>query len=190
MERNRVLTLVGELLTALGDDPQRPALLDTPERVADLYAELYRGVGVDLRALLDNAEPLDSAESERGKLVALKGIDFTSICEHHLLPFTGTCDVVYRPGSRLVGLGVLADLVHLAAARPQIQERLGEMVCDALVSSGVADGALIVIRAEHGCVAHRGPKLQGSQTITVAARGVLGEDPQYSQALALVGGAE
>ena len=189
MERNRVEQLVVDLLTALGEDPNRPGLDRTPERVAELYADMYRGVGVDLTSILHDAEPLESSESERGELVALRGIDFTSICEHHLLPFPGAADVVYRPGSRLIGLGVIADLVHLAAARPQIQERLGEMVCDALTSSGVAEGALTVLRAEHGCVAHRGPKLQGSETITVAASGVLSADPHYSQALALVAGA-
>lgn len=189
MERNRVEALVSELLTALGEDATRPGLDSTPERVAELYAELYRGVGVDPVSVLTEAEPLESAPNERGDLVALRGIDFTSICEHHLLPFRGSADVVYRPGSRLVGLGVLADLVHLAAARPQIQERLGDMICDALVSSGVAEGALTVLRAEHGCVSHRGPRLQGSETVTVAARGTLADSPDYTQALNLVGGA-
>lgn len=189
MERNRIEALVSELLVALGEDPTRPGLDKTPQRVAELYSELYRGVSVDPAALLIEAEPLESSPSERGDLVALRGIDFTSICEHHLLPFRGSADVVYRPGSRIVGLGVLADVVHLAAARPHIQERLGDMICDALVSSGVADGAMTVLRAEHGCVSHRGPKLQGSETVTVAARGSLATTPDYTQALNLVGGA-
>jgi GTP cyclohydrolase I len=89
-----------------------------------------------------------------------------------------------------LGLGVIADLVHIAAARPLIQERLGDTIASALVDSGVADGALVVLRAEHGCVAHRGPKLQGSQTVTVAARGSFADAPHYALALSLVGGTE
>lgn len=189
MERSRIEGLVSELLRALGEDPTRPGLDATPQRVAELYAELYRGVGVDPVSVLTEAEPLESAPNERGDLVALRGIDFTSVCEHHLLPFRGSADVVYRPGSGIVGLGVLSDLVHLVAARPQIQERLGDMICDALMTSGVADGAMVVLRAEHGCVSHRGPRLHGSETITVAARGSLADTPDYTQALNLVGGA-
>jgi GTP cyclohydrolase IA len=184
----RVQDLIGQLLDALGEDTTRDGVRGTPERVATLYAELYRGIGVDPKSVLDNAAALESEPAERGELVALRGIDFTSICEHHLLPFRGQADVVYLPAGRLVGLGVLADLVAVTAARPQMQERLGEMVVHALVDSGVADGALVVLRAEHGCVAHRGPRLAGSETVTVASRGRLADEPERSQALALVSG--
>jgi GTP cyclohydrolase I len=190
VDANRIESLVTQLLDALGEDTKRPGLDKTPSRVAELYAELYRGVGVDPAAVIASAPPLDSDQDERGDLVALRGIDFTSICEHHLLPFRGSADVVYRPGTRLLGLGVLAELVQVSAARPQIQERLGDMVVHALVESGVAQGAMAVLRAEHGCVAHRGPKLQGSETVTVAAGGSLAEEPDYSHALLLVGGVE
>jgi GTP cyclohydrolase I len=189
VDAKRIESLVTELLVALGEDISRPGLANTPGRVSELYRDLYAGVGVDPASVLTNAPALDSTPDERGDLVALRGIDFTSICEHHLLPFKGTADVVYRPGERLLGLGVLADLVHVCAARPQIQERLGDMVAQALVDSGVARGSLVVLRAEHGCVAHRGPKLQGSETITVAARGSLADAPDYGLAVALVGGA-
>jgi len=190
VDAKRIESLVTELLVALGEDTSRPGLDKTPGRVSELYRELYAGVGVDPASVLVDAPALDSSPDERGDLVALRGIDFTSICEHHLLPFKGTADVVYRPGERLLGLGVLADLVHVASARPQIQERLGDMIAHALVDSGVAGGSLVVLRAEHGCVAHRGPKLQGSETATVAARGSLAVAPDYALALALVGGAE
>jgi len=189
VDAKRIEFLVTELLVALGEDPSRSGLDKTPSRVSDLYAELYAGVGVDPASILVTAPALDSTPDERGDVVALRGIDFTSICEHHLLPFRGTADVVYRPGERLLGLGVLADLVHVSAARPHIQERLGDMIAHALVDSGVAEGSLVVLRAEHGCVAHRGPKLHGSETVTVAARGSLADAPDYGIALALVGGA-
>lgn len=190
MDANRIGALVAELLDAIGEDVDRPGLRQTPQRVAEFYAELYRGVGVDPASVITGAPRLDSSDIERGDLVALRGIDFTSICEHHLLPFRGTADVIYRPGSRLLGLGVLADLVHIVAARPQLQERLGDMVAGTLVDSGVASGAMAILRAEHGCVAHRGPKIQGSETVTVAARGSLATPPDYHLAASLVGGAE
>jgi GTP cyclohydrolase I len=190
VDAKRIESLVTELLVALGEDISRPGLDKTPGRVSELYRELYAGVGVDPTTVLTKAPSLDSSPDERGDLVALRGISFTSICEHHLLPFRGIADVAYRPGERLLGLGVLADLVHVASARPQIQERLGDMIAQALVDSGVADGSLVVLRAEHGCVAHRGPKLHGSETVTVAARGSLADAPEYGLALALVGGAE
>jgi len=190
VDAKRIESLVTELLVALGEDTSRPGLDKTPARVSELYQQLYAGIGVDPTSVLVDAPTLDSSPEERGDLVALRGIDFTSICEHHLLPFKGAADVVYRPGERLLGLGVLADLVHVTSARPQIQERLGDMIAHALVDSGVADGSLVVLRAEHGCVAHRGPKLQGSQTVTVATRGSLANAPDYGLALALVGGAD
>ena len=190
MDTEKVADLVIRLLDALGEDTGRPGLRRTPERVAELYQDLYRGIGIDPVSVLTSAPPLESTPDDRGDLVALRGIDFTSICEHHLLPFRGMADVVYRPGSRLLGLGVIADLVHIAAARPQLQERLGDVIAGALVDSGVATGAVAVLRAEHGCVSHRGPRLQGSETVTVAARGTLADTPDYGLALSLVGGAE
>lgn len=189
VDAERVTDLVTQLLDALGEDTGRPGLHRTPQRVAELYQDLYRGVGVDPMSVLTSATPMESTPDDRGDLVALRGIDFTSICEHHLLPFRGVADVVYRPGSRLLGLGVIAELVHVAAARPHIQERLGDMIAASLVDSGVATGSVAVLRAEHGCVAHRGPKLVGSETVTVAARGTLADAPDYGLALSLVGGA-
>lgn len=179
--------VVTTLLETLGDDPDREGLQDTPRRVAELFAELYRGVGIDPVTVLEAASVLDSPDDAHGDLVALTGIAFTSVCEHHLLPFRGTAHVVYQPIDRVVGLGVLADLVQLSAARPQMQERLGDMIADALVRSGIAEGSLVVLRAEHGCLAHRGPKLAGSETVTVASAGSLKEPLAKHDALLLVG---
>jgi len=179
----KVRVAVEKLLEALGEDPTREGLADTPERVASLFSELYRGVGVDPVTVLDSARPLAESDDQFGDLVALRGIQFSSVCEHHLLPFRGTADVAYAPGSRIVGLGVLADVVSLAAARPQIQERLGDMVADALVRSGVASGALVMIRAEHGCVQHRGPRLAESETVTMASAGSLRDPSARREAL-------
>lgn len=187
MDDSPLREAVAALLRALGEDPTRVELADTPQRVAELFRELYRGVGVDPATVLESARALSDSADQLGDLVALRGIQFSSICEHHLLPFRGSADVAYSPDSRIVGLGVLAELVAIAAARPQLQERLGEMVADALVRSGVASGALVVIRAEHGCVQHRGPKLADSETITLASCGTLADPAARREALQAMG---
>ena len=137
--------------------------------------------------VLRDAKEVPAGESERGELVALRDISFISLCEHHLLPFEGHASVVYEPGSSIVGLGTLATLVEVTARRPQLQERVGEMVAQALVSSGVARGALVLVSAVHGCVAYRGPQ-QRLTTVTVATEGTLSEDTKRHEALLLAGG--
>jgi GTP cyclohydrolase I len=161
--------------------------VNTPERVAELFAELYSGVGVDPVDVLVNARPVAAGDNERGELVAMRDISFHSLCEHHLLPFEGVVSVVYAPGDRILGLGTLVSLVEVASRRPQLQERVGEMIVHALVSSGVASGALALISAVHGCVAYRGPK-QKLTTVTVAAQGTLAEGSTRHEALMLAGG--
>ena len=187
MDEAKLRDAVTVLLEALGEDPTREGLGGTPERVASLFAELYKGVGIDPVSVLTEAKPLAEAENRFGELVALRGISFSSVCEHHLLPFRGTADVAYQPGDKLVGLGILADLVEMAAARPQMQERLGDVIATALVDSGVASGSVVVIRAEHGCVTHRGPRLAESETVTVATAGSLDEPEARREALQAMG---
>ena len=178
---------VHDILVAVGEDPERPGLVNTPERVAELFADLYSGVGVDPVQLLMDARPVAADDSERGELVAMRDISFHSLCEHHLLPFDGVVSVVYSPGDRILGLGTLVSLVQLISRRPQLQERVGEMIVHSLVSSGVASGALAMISAVHGCVAYRGPK-QKPTTLTVAAQGSLAEGTARHEALMLAGG--
>lgn len=186
MDSATIARAIKDILTAVGEDPSREGLANTPDRVAELFAELYSGVGVDPVQVLRDAKPVASTESERGELVALRDIAFHSICEHHLLPFEGTASVVYAPAGAIVGLGTLATLVEVSAARPQLQERLGELVAQSLVDSGVAAGALVVLSASHGCVRFRGPK-QALTTVTVAASGSLGKGPSRHEALLLAG---
>lgn len=178
---------VHDILIAVGEDPQREGLLNTPERVAELLTDLYSGVGVDPVQVLEDARPVAAEDHERGELVAMRDISFHSLCEHHLLPFDGVVSIVYAPGDRILGLGTLVSLVDVISRRPQLQERVGEMIVDSLVSSGVAAGALAVISAVHGCVAYRGPK-QRLTTVTVAARGTLAEGTARHEALMLAGG--
>jgi GTP cyclohydrolase I len=180
---------IHDILVAVGEDPTREGLSSTPDRVAELFGELYSGVGVNPVSIIRNANSVISDASERGELVALRGIAFHSLCEHHLLPFEGVASVVYQPAQGIVGLGTLATLVEVTAARPQLQERLGEMVAQALMESGVAAGALVLISATHGCVRFRGPK-QALTTVTVAAEGTLVSGTGRHEALLLVGGDE
>lgn len=187
MDSEAIRKAVAEILVAVGEDPSREGLVTTPERVAELFADLYSGVGVDPVSVLRDAKDVPASESERGQLVALRDISFISLCEHHLLPFDGQASVVYEPGSSIVGLGTLATLVEVTARRPQLQERVGEMVARALVSSGVATGALVMVSAIHGCVAYRGPK-QRLTTVTIAAEGTLAEGSKRHEALLLAGG--
>jgi GTP cyclohydrolase IA len=153
---------VTDILVAVGEDPSREGLVNTPQRVAELFAELYSGVGVD---------PLEVLTQAR------------------LLPFDGVASVVYQPSGAIVGLGTLTTLVKVVASRPQLQERVGEMVVSALVDSGVASGALVMISATHGCVRYRGPQ-QELTAVTVAARGTLALGQARHEALMMVGGAQ
>ena len=178
---------ITNILVAVGEDPTRDGLKDTPARVAELLQELYSGVGVDPISVLTDARPVETTEGERGELVALRDIAFHSLCEHHLLPFEGFASVVYAPANRIIGLGTIATLVEVVARRPQLQERVGEMIVQALVDSGVAQGALAVVSAVHGCVAYRGPR-QKLTTVTVASAGTLSEGDPKHHALLLAGG--
>jgi len=187
VDRAAIQRAIGDILVAVGEDPTREGLAGTPQRVAELFGELYGGVGVDPMSVITGATSLVTESDERGDLVALRDISFHSLCEHHLLPFEGVAGVVYQPGTGIVGLGTLAKLVEVSAARPQLQERLGQMVARALIDSSVATGALVLISASHGCVRFRGPK-QDLTTVTVAAEGTLAHGDQRHEALMLLGG--
>jgi GTP cyclohydrolase IA len=187
VDNNSIRQAVSDILVAVGEDPSREGLQTTPERVAELFGELFSGVGVDPVSVLHSAKSVPSESSERGDLVALRDISFVSVCEHHLLPFEGHASVVYEPGSAILGFGTLARLVEVTARRPQLQERVGEMVAHALVSSGMATGSLVLVSAIHGCVAYRGPQ-QRLTTVTIATVGSLTEGAKRHEALLLAGG--
>lgn len=178
-------TAVAGILSAIGEDPGRPGLAETPKRVAQAYSEFFAGVGVDPRTHLADAEV--AGDEKRGELVLLRGLDFRSICEHHLLPFLGTAHVAYIPGERIVGLGSLARVVETLAARPQLQERLTEEIADALSEGLGAEGVLVVLDAVHACVTTRGPRQLNSSTVTMASRGSLGDPVRRAEVMALIG---
>jgi GTP cyclohydrolase I len=177
---------VAELLAAIGEDPARPALADTPRRVAEAYGEFFAGIGQDPLEHLRDAKEIEAGAGELGELVLLRDVDFRSICEHHLLPFIGVAHLAYAPGKRIVGLGRLPRVVETLSSRPQLQERLGEQIADAIDTGLSPRGVLVVLDARHGCVTARGTRQVDSTTVTVASRGTLSEPAAQSAVLATI----
>lgn len=161
---------VRDLLIAIGEDPDRDGLRDTPARMARAYAEMFSGLHMRAEDVL--ATTFDAGHDE---LVIVRDIPFYSVCEHHLVPFHGTAHVGYVPNEsgRITGLSKLARLVDLYAKRPQVQERLTSQVADSLMEILEPTGAIVVIEAEHLCMSMRGVRKPGSRTITSAVRGSL-----------------
>ena len=181
IDSERIKRAVTELLSAIGEDPTRAELLATPEKVAGAYAEFFKGVGVDETSVLS-----ETFEAEHNEVVILKDIDFVSMCEHHLLPFTGVAHVAYLPSDRVVGLGRLPKLVELVASRPQLQENLTAQVADALVRGLNTKGVVVVIEARHHCVVSRGARQPEANTITMAARGCYDEPVARAEVMGLI----
>jgi GTP cyclohydrolase IA len=168
----RIEQAVREILLAVGENPDREGLLKTPNRVARSYAELMAGLSEDPRVHLKTV-----FHERYDEVVMLRDIEFHSLCEHHLLPFTGRAHVAYLPGGKVVGLSKLARLVEGYARRPQVQERLTTQIADALMEELSPAGAACVIEATHTCMTIRGAKKPGSVMVTSALRGIFKENP-------------
>lgn len=164
----RIEGAVREILLAIGEDPDRDGLRNTPGRVARMYAELFRGLHEDAERHLDVV--FDEGHHE---LVALRDIAFCSMCEHHLMPFEGKAHIAYIPGGKIVGLSKLARVLETYAARPQVQERLTSQVADVLNNRLNVQGCAVVIEAIHTCMTCRGVRKPGSVMVTSALRGIL-----------------
>ena len=173
VDRARAERAVREFLLALGRDPDAdPELVGTPARVVEAYArELLSGYHVDVKALLSEGEAV--SENKLSGFIALSGIAVSTVCPHHLLLSNGSASVVYRPGSRLFGLGTLAAVVNAYARRLSLQESIGEQVVQALVEHGGARAAYCEIRLVHGCLVARGSRQTGAELTTTARRGDL-----------------
>ena len=187
IDTRRIEAAVAEILAAIGEDAQRPGLLATPRRVAEAYAEFFAGVGVDPVPLLRDELATQDPPERQGEIVLLRGIALRSICEHHLLPFTGVAHVAYLPAERLVGLGNIARTVETLASRPQLQERLGDDIVAAIDAALAPLGVLVVIAARHGCVGARGPRQAESTAVTVASSGALTDPVRRAEVMALIG---
>ena len=184
VDQERAAAAVRELLLAIGEDPDRDGLLETPRRVARACVELFAGLDQDAGNLLGTT--FDLAHDE---LVIVKDIEVWSVCEHHLLPFTGVAHVGYIPAKdgRVTGLSKLARLVDIYARRPQVQERLTTQIADSLVEHLQARGVIVVVDCEHQCMSMRGVRKAGSRTVTSAVRGLLRNPATRAEAMSLIG---
>jgi GTP cyclohydrolase I len=182
----RIEKAVREILFAVGENPDREGLLKTPNRVARAYAELMAGLRTEPR------EHLKTVFRERyDEVVLLRDIQFHSLCEHHLLPFTGRAHVAYLPDGKVVGLSKLARLVEGFARRPQVQERLTTQIADALMDELQPIGAVCVIEATHTCMTIRGANKPGSTMVTSALRGIFKDNPSSrAEVLSLIHGSD
>lgn len=183
VDRARAEAAVRELLVALGEDPDREGLLDTPRRVVAAFEETLGGRHVDIPELLSVG-----FEEGHNEMVILRDVPFYSTCEHHLMPFHGIAHVGYVPNGRVVGLSKLARLVDAVARRPQLQERLTAQIADMLMSTLEPQGAAVAVEAEHLCMQMRGIKKPGARMLTSAMRGsFLEQQETRAEFLSLVG---
>ena len=183
VDQKRIQRAVREILAAIGEDPDRDGLLDTPKRVAKAYAEMFAGLHQDAADVLSTSFDLNHQE-----LVLVKDIPFYSTCEHHLVPFHGSAHLGYIPSAegRVTGLSKLARLVEVYARRPQVQERLTTQIVDAMMEHLEPKGAIVVIECEHMCMSMRGVRKPGAKTVTSAVRGQIRETATRAEAMSLI----
>ena len=183
MDREKIVAAVADILEAVGENPNREGLIRTPERVADMYAEILSGIDKDPKDYLET----QFTEDKHEEMVIVRDIPFSSICEHHLMPFIGKAHVAYIPeGGRITGLSKIARVVEGYSHRLQLQERLTTEIAEAIMEVLKPKGVLVVIEAEHMCMSIRGVKKPGSLTVTSAVRGIFHKTVTRSEALSLI----
>ncbi|MCX7703340.1 MAG: GTP cyclohydrolase I FolE [Planctomycetota bacterium] len=182
MDKKKIMDAIRMLLEGIGEDPNREGLLKTPERVARMYEEILFGIGVKPENLLT------VLEEEHDEIILVKDVPFYSICEHHLLPFKGICNVAYLPDRRITGLSKIVRLIEACAARPQVQERMTTQIANALMRKLKPKGVMVVVEAEHLCMTMRGVRKPGSKMVTSVVRGIFRENEKTRlEALSLIG---
>lgn len=184
MDKQKIENAVRDILEAIGEDPQREGLIDTPRRIASMYEEIFAGLSQDPEKHLE----IYFQEEKHEELVIVKDIPFYSMCEHHLVPFLGKAHVGYLPrNGKLTGLSKLARVVETVSKRPQLQERLTATVADIIMKKLNPYGVIVVIEAEHMCMTMRGVKKPGSKTVTSAVRGTFATDAKArSEAMSFI----
>ena len=185
IDKEKIRLAAISIIEAIGEDPDRESLRDTPQRIAKMYAELFSGLDVDPKD-----ELMVGFEEGHHEMVILRDIPFYSMCEHHLLPFYGVAHVGYIPSDdgRVVGVSKLARVVEICARRPQLQERMTRQIADAIFEALQPDGVAVVIRAEHLCMTMRGIKKPGANVVTSAVRGTFrSKIATRSEFLSLIG---
>ncbi|MCX7920776.1 MAG: GTP cyclohydrolase I FolE [Clostridia bacterium] len=185
IDKERVKAAVREILIAIGDDPDREGLIETPDRVANMYDEIFAGLHKDAKEHVKVFQ-----EENHEEMVLVKDIPLYSVCEHHLLPFVGVAHVVYIPRKgKVMGLSKLARIVDTIAKKPQLQERLTTEVANVIMETVDPIGVAVVVEAEHLCMTMRGIKKPGSRTITSALRGIIKTDARTrAEVMALING--
>ena len=185
MDRERIENAVREILLAVGEDPDREGLAETPARVARMYEEIFSGLETDPEGFLKVF-----SEEKNDEMVVVRDIPLYSMCEHHLLPFVGKAHIVYIPQEgKVIGLSKLARIVDCFARRPQIQERLTSQIADFLMDRLEPRGVAVLIEAEHLCMTMRGARAAGAKTKTSALRGVMKSDARTrAEAMSLLNG--
>ncbi len=185
IDKPRIERAVREIIEAIGEDPERDGLVRTPQRIAEMYEELFAGLHEDPARHLTVM-----FEADHDEMVMVRDIPLASLCEHHLIPFYGRAHVAYIPGDdgRITGLSKLARLVDGFAHRPQVQERLTTQIADALVKALEPSGVFVVVEAEHLCMSMRGVRKPGSITVTSAVRGLFKDNPATrAEAMSFIG---
>ena len=182
MNEKKIEEAVKMILEAIGEDPSREGLVETPERVARMYKEIFSGIGSSAEDILSKTFSHNGEDT-----VVVKDIPFYSMCEHHLVPFFGKAHVAYIPNGKVAGLSKIARTVDHYAKKPQLQERLTLEVCEDIMKYLDAKGALVVIEAEHLCMNMRGIKKPGSSTVTSVARVYLEDEKLKNEAYLLMG---
>jgi len=185
MDQERIKQAVVDIIEAIGEDPSREGLVETPRRIAEMYAELFSGLQRDPLDVLNVSFAIEGPR----EMIILRNIPFYSMCEHHFLPFHGVAHIGYIPGDRIVGISKLARAVEILSHRPQLQERLTGQVADAVMEGLHPQGVGVVIEAEHLCLTMRGVRKPGSTVVTSANRGLFRRNTATREEfLALVSG--
>ncbi len=185
IDEPRIERAVREILLAIGEDPDRESLAETPARVARMYAELFSGLHLDPGRHLKKV-----FTDEYDEMVLVRDISFNSMCEHHLLPFLGKAHIGYLPRGKVTGLSKLARIVEEISRRPQVQERMTHQIADLINADLEPKGVIVILEAEHTCMTIRGIRKPGSLTVTSAVRGLLKTNPaSRAEAMALINGA-
>ena len=176
VDQNKIKKAVKLFLEGIGEDPSREGLIESPDRIARMYGEIFAGMDEDAGEHLTKTFTVASNE-----IVLLKNITFYSTCEHHLMPFYGKSHIAYLPDGKVVGLSKLARTVEAFARRPQIQEQMTIQIVEAVMEYLKPQGAMVMLEAEHMCMTMRGVEKPGSRTMTVASRGCFQDDPKWQE---------
>ena len=184
MDKDKIKQGVQLIIEGIGEDASREGLVETPDRIARMYEEIFAGLNEDASVHLSK-----TFSTQNTDMIIEKDITFYSMCEHHFLPFYGKAHIAYIPNGRVAGLSKLARTVEVYARRPQLRERMTVQIADAIMENLDAKGAMVIIEAEHMCMTMRGIKKPGSRTVTISSKGIFTEDAELRNTFLTMAGA-